>query len=90
MFRALIHVANGDNSRFISINIFKFVIVIIRYLAALAVFTTHYLTEGSCLVILNAVEDTSAHYWLVHLKSSEIGDLLAIFSGAYIWIHLWE
>ena len=81
MLRTLMHVANGDNGRLISIIVLEFVIVIISYCADLTVFTTYCLTEDPHPILLNVVDNMSAHSWTTHTyKSSRNSKLNAKFS----------
>ena len=78
--RTLKHVPNGMSDNFISINVLEFVIVIINYCAALVVVLTENATDDPHPVLLNIVDNTSAHSWTTHTcKGSHLGKLLAKF-----------
>jgi len=78
--RTLKHKSNNKDSKLISINVLEFVIVIINYCAALMVITTENVTDDPYPILLNVVDNTSAHSWTTHTcKSSLLGKLLAKF-----------
>ena len=54
------HLKNNKDKNLISINVLKFVIVIINYYAALTVVAIEHVTDDPHPVLLNAVDNTSA------------------------------
>ena len=80
VLRTLKHMKNDKDKNMISINVLEFVIVIINYCAALTVVLTEHVTDDPHPVLLNAVDNTSAHSWTKNTcKSSRVGRLLANF-----------
>ena len=78
--RTLKHLSNNESNNFISINVLEFLVVIINYCAALTVVTTERFTDDPHPVLLNIVDNTSAHSWTTHTcKASHLGKLLAKF-----------
>ena len=78
--RTLKHLPNNRDKKLISINVLEFVIVIINYCAALTVIMLENPTDDPFPILLNAVDNTSAHSWTTHTcKSSHLGKLLARF-----------
>ena len=74
------HLPDGKSADFVSINVLEFVIVIINYCAALVAVLTENVTEDPYPVLLNVVDNTSAHSWTMHTcKGSFIAKLLAKF-----------
>ena len=80
VLRTLKHLKNNKDKNLISINVLEFVIVIINYCAAWTVVAAGQVTDDPHPVLLNAVDNTSAHSWTTNTcKSSRIGRLLAKF-----------
>ena len=78
--RTLKHLPNNKDEKLISINVLEFVIVIVNYCAALTVIMVENPTDDPFPILLNAVDNTSAHSWTTHTcKSSHLGKLLARF-----------
>ena len=74
------HLPDGKSADFVSINVLEFVIVIIDYCAALVAVMTENVTEDPYPVLLNVVDNTSAHSWTMHTcKGSFMAKLLAKF-----------
>ena len=69
---------DNRDSNLISINVLKFVTVIIDYCAAYIVITTECVTDDPHPVLLSMADNTSADSWTNHTcKSSILGRLLA-------------
>merc|ERR1712086_1116135 len=80
VLRTLKHLKNNKDKNLISINVLEFVIVIMNYCAAWTVVVAGQGTDDPHPVLLNAVDNTSAHSWTTNTcKSSRIGRLLAKF-----------
>ena len=76
--RTLRFTTNNDDGQLVSINVLKFVTVIINYIAALHVIQTTNATDDPYPVILSITDNTSALSWTRHTcKRSRIGRLLA-------------
>ena len=56
------HLKNNKDKNLISINVLKFASVIINYCAALTVVATEHITDNPHPVLLNAVDNMSAHW----------------------------
>jgi hypothetical protein len=70
---------NADDT-LISINILKFVMVIINYCAIFHVLKTNLITDDPYPVLLNITDNISALNWTIHTcKCSKLGRLLACF-----------
>ena len=68
--RTLKHMPNNKDERLISINVLEFIVVIIDYCAALVVVMTENVTDDPFPILLNAVDNTSAHSWTTHTCKS--------------------
>ena len=88
--RTLKHIKDNKDGLLVSINVLEFVCVIINYAAAYTVLTTEKITEDPYPVILNLVDNTSAHNWTTHAcKSSNIGRRLGrFFCGLLMGSHV--
>ncbi len=78
--RILLHKWDNKDGLLISINVFKFVTVIINYCATLHIITTTLVTNDLYPVLLNATDNASALSWTTGAcKKSKVGHMLACF-----------
>ena len=76
--RTLLHKANNDDGKLISINVLVFITVIINYMASLHVLELTKPTEDPYPVLLNITDNSSAQRWTTtNCKGSTTGRLLA-------------
>ena len=76
--RTLLHKANNDDGKLISINVLEFITVIINYMASLHVLELMKPTEDPYPVLLNITDNSSAQRWTTtNCKGSPTGRLLA-------------
>ena len=76
--RTLLHRANNDDGKLISINVLEFITVIINYMASLHVLRLTKPTEDPYPVLLNITDNSSAQRWTTtNCKGSTTGRLLA-------------
>ena len=89
--RFLLHPKDNRDSNLISINVLKYLTVIIDYCAVYVIVTTLDVTDYPHPVLLSMTENTLAHSWTNHTcKSLIIGKLLAFFSLFSSWTISWE
>ena len=78
--QTLIHKKDNKDGLLISINVLKFVTVIINYCASLHVFTAMSITNDPHPVLLNVTSNASALSWTNHTcRKSKLGRLLMQF-----------
>ncbi len=78
--RTLLHLKNNKTDKFISINCFEYVTIIINYCAAITAILKSQITTNPHLVVLCMTDNTSAKNWTMHTcKKSIIGCALARF-----------
>ena len=78
--RMLLYKKNYTDGLLVSINMLKFIKVVINYCASLHVITTTNVTEDPYPVLLNITNNASAQSWTNHTcRKSKIGQLLARF-----------
>jgi hypothetical protein len=75
-----LHLKNNKTDKFISINCFEYVTIIINYCAAITAILKSQITTNPHLVVLCMTDNTSAKNWTMHTcKKSIIGCALARF-----------
>ena len=78
--RTLLYCKNGDDKKFVSINVLEYITVIINYCAAWTAINEGNYTDDPHPIILSVTDNTSALNWTLHTaKSSLIGRALARF-----------
>jgi hypothetical protein len=76
----LLHKQDNKDGLLISINVIKFVTVIINYCAALHILTTTSVTDDPYPVLLNVTDNASVQSWTTGAcKKSKVGHMLARF-----------